>query len=510
MDALEAPELLLLPHLSALTPKTSLLIGLALAITAYCYYRHTQHPLYKFPGPRSAAWSNVLYCYYYIQGRQPFKLLELHNQYGSVVRTAPNDLSFNTAGAFRDIYNFRPGHETFIKSDWYDGGVFADKAHSIVSEREPGKHGHMRKYLSHAFSDKSLKAQEPLIDEVVNEFVSQLDVFGSRKGGIDIVVWFNLATFDIIGSLAFGESFGGVKSGEVHPWISRIITAIGQSALADAFKRFPAFATTFKWLFPKAIERMLEDTAGHENYTISLIDKRLGNPSTRPDFLTRMLENRPEDLTDVQIAAHASDFVIAGSETTATTLSCIVYYLTKNPSVYQKATQEIRDRFERFEDINSTAALQLKYLHALALEAMRIYPPLPLALPRVVPKGGDTIDGHFVAEGTIVSVNPVAACLSTKNFDAPLEFRPERWLESDLVDDHEASQPFSMGPRACLGRNLAWIELSLLLSKILWVYDIELLNTEVDWLRDSRMAMLWKKPKLMIKTTHMLQLAYNS
>lgn len=100
-----------------------------------------------------------------------------------------------------------------------------------------------------------------------------------------------------------------------------------------------------------------------------------------------------------------------------------------------------------------------------------------------------------------MSVNPVAACLSAQNFDAPLEFRPERWLEKNLVDDHEASQPFSMGPRGCLGRNLAWIELSLLLSKILWVYDIELLNTDVDWLRDSKMAMLWKKPKLMVKTT---------
>lgn len=121
-----------------------------------------------------------------------------------------------------------------------------------------------------------------------------------------------------------------------------------------------------------------------------------------------MLENRPKDLTDVQIAAHASDFVIAGSETTATTLSCIVYYLTKNPSVYQKATQEIRDRFEKFEDINSTAALQLKYLRALALEAMRIYPPLPLALPRVVPKGGDTIDGHLVAEGVTTDPYPFA------------------------------------------------------------------------------------------------------
>lgn len=149
-----------------------------------------------------------------MQGRQPFKLLELHNQYGDVVRTAPNELSFNTANAFRDIYNFRPGHQTFIKSDWYDFGPFADKAHSIVSERDPGKHGNMRKHLSHAFSDKSLKAQEPLINEVVDDFVAQIGVYGSRKGGVDIVTWFNLATFDIIGSLAFGQSFEGVKSGQ--------------------------------------------------------------------------------------------------------------------------------------------------------------------------------------------------------------------------------------------------------------------------------------------------------
>lgn len=64
-----------------------------------------------------------------------------------------------------------------------------------------------------------------------------------------------------------------LQLGKVHPWISRIITAIGQSALADAFRRFPAVATAFKWLFPKAIEKMLEDTASHEKYTTSLIDK---------------------------------------------------------------------------------------------------------------------------------------------------------------------------------------------------------------------------------------------
>lgn len=175
--------------------------------------RHSQHPLRKFPGPFIASLSNVLHSYWFLGGRQPFKLLDLHNKYGPVVRTAPNDLSFNTAASWRDIYSFRQGHKPFVKSDFYDGGVFADQAHSIISERDPGVHGEMRKFLSHAFSEKSLKSQEPLISEVVDEFVTQLGSRTSNVTGVDIVMWYNLTTFDIIGSLAFGESFGGVKSG---------------------------------------------------------------------------------------------------------------------------------------------------------------------------------------------------------------------------------------------------------------------------------------------------------
>lgn len=74
-------------------------------------------------------------------------------------------------------------------------------------------HGKMRKYLSHAFSDRSLKEQEGLVNEVVDEFIAQLGVYASGEQGANIVTWFNLTTFDIIGSLAFGRSFGGVKSG---------------------------------------------------------------------------------------------------------------------------------------------------------------------------------------------------------------------------------------------------------------------------------------------------------
>lgn len=132
-----------------------------------------------------------------------------------MVRVAPNQLSFNSAQSWKDIYGPRKGHAAFIKSSFYDGGNFADQAHSIVSERDPAKHNEMRKFLSNAFSDRSLKEQEHLVAEVIDEFVEQVGKLGMSSNGIDLTNWFNLLTFDIIGELAFGESFNGVKSGKI-------------------------------------------------------------------------------------------------------------------------------------------------------------------------------------------------------------------------------------------------------------------------------------------------------
>ena len=130
-----------------------------------------------------------------------------------MVRTAPHELSFNSAALWKDIYGFRQGHHSFVKSHFYDGGSFVDVAHSIVSERDPVKHGEMRKCLAHAFSERSLKDQDDLISEVVDEFIKRLGMNASGETGADIVFWLNLATFDIIGSLAFGTLFGGFTSG---------------------------------------------------------------------------------------------------------------------------------------------------------------------------------------------------------------------------------------------------------------------------------------------------------
>ena len=150
---------------------------------------------------------------------------------------------------------------------------------------------------------------------------------------------------------------------------------------------------------PGTIQRAVADCKINEEYSINLVKSRIAKKTDRKDLLTRILENRSSDISDIQIAAHAADFVTAGSETTATALSCITYYLFKTPHANKALLEEIRSSFASYDEINAASTAHLQYLNAVALEAMRIFPPLPLALPRMVPEGGDTVAGHFIPAG---------------------------------------------------------------------------------------------------------------
>ncbi|KAF9729395.1 hypothetical protein PMIN06_011064 [Paraphaeosphaeria minitans] len=474
------------------------IIAIAVYQSFFLFRLRYLHPLARFPGPALAAISNLPYSKSYLGGRQPYEVLTLHEKYGPVVRTAPNELSFSAPEAWRDIYGQRNGHKPFVKSEFYAGGSFANQASSIVTERDPTKHRDMRKYLANAFSDRSLKEQEHLIARVIDTFVDQIGTHG--RDGINLTTWFNLMTFDVIGELAFGKSFGGVESGKVHEWIAVVLASMGQASFNDTLVRFPWLGKLYMRVRPGWLKNLTEGSRVHETYTLDLVRKRTEAKSDRKDFMTSILESRDEyAISDIQLAAHASDFVIAGSETTATCLATIMYYVLHAPAIEAKMRQEICSSFATYDAIDANAAGRLSYLHAVCLEALRVYAPLPLGLPRIVPAGGDTIDGEYVPEGTTVYVSPFAASMSSRNFDEPWEFRPERWLDATKADITDGSQPFSIGTRTCLGRSLAWMELHTCLAKMFYRYDFELLSTKVDWQRDSEMHLLWKKPDLIVR-----------
>jgi cytochrome P450 len=240
--------------------------------------------------------------------------------------------------------------------------------------------------------------------------------------------------------------------------------ALKQGALADTFKRFPGAATLLKPVFRGKLAKLTADARSNEDAAVKLVDRRIqmqkaadeGRRAHRRDFMTRILEQRdPKEVSDLQLAAHASDFVLAGSETTATAMGAITYYLLRpeNAAVRKALEDEIRGAFARYEDIDSQATIGLTYLRLVILEGLRMYPPLPLGLPRVVPEGGDVVDGHFLPAGVIVYTSPIAANMDPANFSDPECFRPERWATGpSKTDKLEAAQPFSLGARGCLGR----------------------------------------------------------
>lgn len=87
----------------------------------------------------------------------------------------------------------------------------------------------------------------------------------------------------------------------------------------------------------------------------------------------------------------------AGSETTATALSGLMYFILTNDVPYRKLVSEIRGAFKSHKDITWDAAKELPYLGACIYEAMRMFPPVPANLNRVVPPEGAFIDGKWVA-----------------------------------------------------------------------------------------------------------------
>jgi len=131
---------------------------------------------------------------------------------------------------------------------------------------------------------------------------------------------------------------------------------------------------------------------------------------------------------------------------------------------------------------------------------MRMFPAAPTGLARRVPAGGDEIDGRFVPAGTQVSVFQYASNMNSKNWNQPTEFIPERWMDDPrfVKDDRASFQPFSYGPRDCIGRNLAYVEMRLVLTRLLFEFNLELAEDTQDWTQ-AKIWTVWRKHPLWIK-----------
>ena len=314
-----------------------------------------------------------------------------------MVRIHPNQLCFFGADSFTTIHGHRSaGQKTFDK----DFQFYMHPQNGVDNLITAGweDHSRQRRLVAHAFSDKALRDQEPLLQRYISLLISKLYEHGANTGKpIDVVRWFNFMTFDLIGDLAFGEPFDCLKDSEYHPWVSMVFGSIRAGTFLTASKQFPMIEKLLKWSIPK---KWKEDR--HKNFVWAKekMDRRLAAKVDRPDFVSAITRyNDEKGMRLEEIHSNASLFIVAGSETTATLLSGCTFFLLTHPECLAKLLEEIRLSFKEESDINLVGTGQCKYLMACLEESLRLYPPVPIGLPRIVPEGGEVINGHFVPGG---------------------------------------------------------------------------------------------------------------
>ncbi|KAK7427044.1 hypothetical protein QQZ08_006471 [Neonectria magnoliae] len=478
------------------------LLLLPIYLTWKAIYNLYFHPLSKIPGPRLWAISPLPISLVEASGFGHKKIVELHKKYGGIVRVEPNVVSITDPNAWKDIYGHRKaGTLENSKQD----GFFSDIPESVIGAVGTEEHGRQRRILSRGFSAQAMVKQEPLIRKYIDLLFDNMHDFADRKEPMNVVDWYNYTTFDVIGDLAFGTPFGCLESATYHSWVAMIFGGVKQKHVMRQIQRcapllYSVLSSILHRLFGKIIleARDLTETKVHQ---------RLALGSERPDFMQAMIgdDGHPK-MTMKQLYDNADILILAGSETTATALSAITSLLCAHPHVRNKLRAELDATFSKEEDITLISVQQLKYMLVVIDETLRIYPAAPGSVPRSINPMGQTVSGKYLPGNTVAWVWHWATYHNPDNFALPESFIPERWEGTDprcINDKKDAFQPFSHGARNCLGKNLGYAEMRLILARLLWNFDFELVDPkDKDWIYDQPMYGLWEKPPLKVHLTH--------
>ncbi|CZR65232.1 related to pisatin demethylase cytochrome P450 [Phialocephala subalpina] len=431
-------------------------------------------PLSSFPGPRLYGLSTLFKINLYRSGEGGYALLDLHNKYNSdIIRIAPNELSVRDVEAIERLYKGK-----YPRGTPYDVAK-VEGSESLNTARDYRIHTPWRRVWERAFTNSQLKEYTPRVEHHVSKLV---DVIRKGEGQeVNVLKIMENFVFDIMADLSFAQDSGmqdGTRVNDymefLHKYMAAIVILGNLRPLLALMPYLPVSA----------------DVKAHRRRCQDMLAERVKLGKTRKDIFTHLLDpeidppaGKSTMFTPGELDSNANLMVIAGADTTSSTMTQLFRELALNPKILKKLQQEVDEHCASGGEISVEGTKSLAYSNAVINEALRLLNPLPSGIYAATPPAGltfpvfgDREKETFIPGNVQVMIPHLAIMTDERYFPKGDEFIPERWSGKwdEGVLDRRAFIPFGYGAHSCVGKQLALNEMRMALASILKEWSIEL------------------------------------
>ncbi|KAF4624479.1 hypothetical protein G7Y89_g13693 [Cudoniella acicularis] len=466
--------------MAVITLQNLILTLAAVVVTQIIYtiiYRLFLSPLSRIPGPKLAALTSWYECYYDIfqPAQYVFKIKELHEKYGPIIRITPREISISDLSFLDTIYS--PGPRAKRNKDIEKVKALGINT-SIGGAVDHDLHRRRREALNPFFSKKSVLNLAPQLDGKIPQLG---DVFKMSCQSKEVVNLSDLYT-GFSSEKNIGTVLRGVKFNLHFSWVRGIIRLLP-----------PNFGG--RWV-PQGIKDMMHLRMKIRQEVQQILDSKDKQGSVNPHSIFYELRDSPtlpaSEKTAQRLEDEAMLLIMAGTESTAKSITIAHYHLLANRKKMHKLRAELASNpSDTLAELN-----QIPYINAIALEANRLSFGLTGRNPRVSPNEALSYTNltskitYTIPAGTPVSTSTLLAHTNEEIFPDPWTFNPERWLGPEGQEKKKYMLAFSKGPRMCIGMHLADAELALAVKEMAkWEMDLfETVEEDVKFLHDYHVA----------------------
>ncbi|KAI0478576.1 cytochrome P450 [Xylariaceae sp. FL0804] len=442
----------------------------------------------KAPGPFISPISSLYRIWLLKDGHGPIQYMRLHEKYGNVVQTGPKHISISDAAMIPIIYDAR---NAFLKSKFYD--VFrplyqGQPMDTVFTTQDVGRNKRLKAALVKNLTGCSMAFQSE-IKNSIEIFIQQMK--NSQGDSVDLSYWSFYWSFDITFALIFGEPYGYMtRRVDFNGWIYTFKTITSFAAILGQIPEACSWTLANETVM-RFLRRFQSFPDPTQDFIMEIENRIQKHDETRHEcdktFICKVLAER-RDFADSDQHVEAVNILFetffAAAAELAVTLGTVFYCLLTNEPAYQRLTRELRggSQLDSCSANDAETSWKNPYLNAVIKETLRLFPSNSPPMERIVPATGLTVNDYHLPGGTIVSVPQYAVHRDTAVYGKDAEvFRAERWLEADqptLSQMDRSLLAFGRGTRACVGRDLAMLQLRMFLAQVLKHFDVTFAHPE--------------------------------